>query len=435
MPLSLMSQTVNTCVGNGISGFAGDGNSATAASIKTPDALVFDKTGNLYVSDAGNSRIRKVTPYGIITTVAGNGTFAFGGDGGLATAAQLYGPVGVAVDSIGNIFISTTADNRIRKVNTAGIITTIAGNGIPGYNGDGIPATAAHLLYPYIGAVDNSGNVYFSDYGNHRVRKINAAGIISTIAGNGSSVYGGDNGPATAAGMNGPIWLSLAPNGDIYVPDNVDHRVRKISASTGIITTFAGTGIGGNSGDGGPATSAKINFVCGVAYDKNTGDVILADRNANVIRKVNSAGIISTIAGTGTTGFSGDGGPAISAQFDWSINVAFNNAGNLFIADYNNNRIRKITYHPEGIDELSPELKNVSIYPNPTRNEITITASGEIESTEVVNMIGQVVTFVHSARPVKAGIKSQVFINVSHLPTGIYLLKVNGVFVDKFVKE
>ncbi|NCX95569.1 MAG: hypothetical protein EBX41_04010, partial [Chitinophagia bacterium] len=283
----------------------------------------------------------------IITTIAGNGSGGYSGDGGAATAASLNEPKGVAVDASANVYIADCFNNRIRKVNTSGIISTIAGNGSAGYSGDGGAATAASLSLPKGVAVDASGNVYFPDQNNNRIRKVNTSGVISTIAGNGSLGYSGDGGAATAASLSGPYGVAVDASGNVYIADCFNNRIRKVNTS-GVISTIAGngyhdsTGRGGYGGDGGAATAASLNYPIGVAVDAS-GNVYIADYNNKRIRKVNTSGIISTIAGNGSPGYSGDGGAATAASFNYSEGVAVDASGNVYIADSYDNRIRKVT--------------------------------------------------------------------------------------------
>ncbi|MES2701438.1 MAG: T9SS type A sorting domain-containing protein [Bacteroidota bacterium] len=422
-------QTIRTIAGNGTPGFSGDGGPAVSAELKGANFIVFDKHDNMFVCDAGNRRIRKVDNAGIITTIAGNGTNAHTGDGGLATLASLHNPTSIAVDTFGNIYIGESAGHTIRKINTSGIITTIAGDGTIGYNGDGILATTAKLFFPYLGKVDNSGNIFFGDYGNHRVRKIDATGIITTVAGDGTNGSSGDGGSALSAKLKTPVFVNLNSAGDIFIPDNSDFRVRKVDASTGIITTFAGNGVMGNTGDGGAATSAQISFVNSMAFD-HLGNSFLADLDANVIRKVNSAGIISTIAGTGATGYGGDNGPAINAVFNSPNSIAVNSAGNVAVADVNNNRIRLIIYNNTAVANQEGHLLKVSVFPNPAKDNIVIDAEVPIETLDVINVVGTCVTEVRPSLGDRV-----VTVDVSRLPAALYVIKVNGVIAGKFVKE
>ena len=422
---------ITTVAGNGGRGFNGDNILATSAQLHDPFGVAVDSAGNLYIADFGNNRIRKVSN-GVITTVAGNGTAGFSGDNGSATSAQLYNPVGVALDSAGNLYIADGGNFRIRKVSN-GVITTVAGNGTPGYGGDNGPATSAQFYGLSAVAVDSAGNVYIADSGNDRIcvltpvssctysvsptapqvsgsggnlivsiqtgasclwavsglpgwitvsgatsgvgsaavtlvvspntgaarsGTISVAGVsvtttqaaagsafgqtytISTVAGNGTGTDGfsGDNGPATSAGLDA-CGVSVDPAGIYYIADCDDNRVRKVT--NGVITTVAGSGNPGFSGDNGPAASAQLNDPWGVAVD-SADNLYIADTNNDRIRKVTN-GVITTVAGSGNLGFSGDNGPAASAQLYVPAGVAVDPAGNLYIADLRNSRVRKVS--------------------------------------------------------------------------------------------
>lgn len=287
------------------------------------------------------------TPF--IYTVAGNDSFGYTGDGGPATFADLNYPLGFVRDSSGNIYIADTYNNLVRKVAAGtGIISTYAGNGTAGYSGDGGPATSAELSLPYALALDSAGNLYISDEINDVIRKVaSATGIITTYAGNGQGAYGGDNGPATNAALALPEGLAVDASGNLFIADMVNNRIRRVTASSGIITTVAGTGATGYSGDGGPATSAQLFFPSGVAVD-SAGNLYIADTRNNVIRKVSASNQnISTVAGDGygatnfTGGYTGDGGPATSAELYHPDAVAVDGSGNLYIADTYNQVIRE----------------------------------------------------------------------------------------------
>lgn len=276
-----------------------------------------------------------------ITTVAGTGTGGFSGDGGAATAATVYNPYDAAFDAAGNIYIADYTNHRIRKINTSGVISTIAGTGTSGYSGDGGDATAARLNSPIGLTVDAAGNVYIADYGNQRVRKVTTAGVITTVAGTGTIGSSGDRGAATAAGLYNPSDVVLDTAGNIYIADCYNQRIRRVNTS-GIITTYAGTGSASFSGDGGLATAATFQFPIGIEIDRS-GQLYIADQSNRRIRKITASGIISTIAGTGTASFSGDGGAATAATFSTLItSVAKDAAGNIYVGDGNNYRIRKI---------------------------------------------------------------------------------------------
>jgi uncharacterized protein (TIGR03437 family) len=317
-------------------GSQGDNGPAAGAQLYAPGGVAVDFAGSVYVADTSNNRIRKISK-GAIATVAGNGTMGYGGDYGPATGAQLNDPVGVAVDSAGNLYIADRG--RVRMVSN-GVITTVAGNATPGYGGDNGPALAAQVA-PYGVAVDSAGNLYIAEPGNFRIRKV-SHGVITTVAGNGTQGFSGDGGPATAAQLNSPWGVAVDSDGNLYIGDQGNHRVRKVS--NGAIATVAGSGMAGNWGDNGPATSAQLQEPSGVAVD-SAGTLYIADWGTNTIRQV-SNGAIATIAGNGTTGFSGDGGPAAKAQLFEPFSVAKDGAGNLYIADTYNNRVRELLPTP-----------------------------------------------------------------------------------------
>jgi len=333
---------ISTYAGDGTKGYSGDGGAAISAELAYPVGTAMDKAGNLYVADLTNNRIRKVTPQGVVSTYAGNGTAGFSGDGGPATSAEINGPLGVGLDSAGNLYIGDSYNQRVRKVTPQGIISTFAGNGAYGYNGDGIAATSAKLYYPSGIASDSNGNIFIGDYFNNRVRKVNIAGIISTVAGTGSTGYSGDGGAATEAELYYPTGVAFDPAGNLYIADYYNNRVRKVTTG-GIISTFAGTGVGGYNGDGIAATSADLYAANAVSTD-NSGNVYIGDYANNRVRKVDTTGIISTVAGDGKAGYSGDGGLATSAEFTNPQGLSVDTYGSLYIADSNNNRIRKVQY-------------------------------------------------------------------------------------------
>jgi uncharacterized protein (TIGR03437 family) len=275
----------------------------------------------------------------LITTVAGDGAGGFSGDNGPAIGAALYSPQGLAVDSAGNLYIADLANNRIRKVSN-GVISTVAGNGTPGFSGDGGLATAAQLDQPYAVAVDSAGNLYIADCWNHRIRKV-SNGVISTVAGNGTPGFSGDNGPATSAQLSDPAGVAVDSSGNLFIADMFSNRIRRVS--NGAITTVAGNGTQGFSGDNGPATSAQLSNPYAVAVD-SAGNLYIADMANSRIRKV-SNGAITTVAGGGTQGLGGDGGPATSAQLSAS-GVAVYASGSPLIADSGNNRIRQLVAAP-----------------------------------------------------------------------------------------
>ncbi len=424
----------------------GDGGQAIAAQLQQPEGIVVDPAGNLYIADAANNRVRKVTPAGVISTVAGNGHQGFSGDNGPASAAQLNQPYGLALDAAGNLYIADYGNQRVRAVGTNGNITTVAGDGQSGAYADGGPATAALLLGPRDMATDPAGNLYISELDGHRVRKVAPGGIISTVAGIGIAGFGGDGGLATAAQLNQPAGLALDGAGNLYIVDSLNRRIRKVlagtgtistvcsqqtfnaqnfafsvnlfglaadpagdlyfldiansaawqlnpagvltqmagvpggsgytgdgqsalqtslidpvevtldaagdlyiselqrvrcvTAATGIVNTVAGTGTFGFSGDGGSALMAALNTPTGLAL--NNGSLYISDTNNQRVRQVAASGSISTVAGNGTPGYLGDSGPAASANLSSPTGLAFDPAGNLYIADTKNNNVRSM---------------------------------------------------------------------------------------------
>ena len=346
--------TITTVAGNGQPGYSGDGGPATAASLSGAVGVAVDAAGNLYIADTSSNRIRKVTPGGTITTVAGNGGAVYSGDGGPATAASLNWPSGLAVDAAGNLYIADNHNHRIRKATAGGTITTAAGNGQQGYSGDGGPATAASLNSPYAVAVDSAGNLYIVDSNNNRIRKVASDGTITTAAGNGQQGYSGDGGPATAASLGSPGGVAVDSAGNLYIADSSNLRIRKVT-SGGTITTLAGNGAQGYSGDGGPATAASLWGPSCVAVDA-AGNLYFADTWNSRIRKVALGGTITTVAGNGRMAYSGDGGPPTAAALNLPQGVAVDAASNLYISDYFNYRIRKVlaAFEPQLTRLLSP---------------------------------------------------------------------------------
>jgi trimeric autotransporter adhesin len=344
---------ISTVAGNGTEGYSGDGGAALNAAFDLPTGVAIGATGDLFIADSLNGRIREVTSDGVINTLAGNGRFQFAGDGGPAISAALNFPTGVAVDTFGNLFIADYLNNRIRKVTSAGIISTAAGDGIFGYSGDGVPAANTSLSYPASVTVDPASDMFIADTFNNRIRMVTPGGIISTVAGNGAYAYSGDGGPALSAALNSPTGVAVDAAGSLFIADQVNNRIRMVT-SGGIISTVAGNGTQGYSGDGGSAISAALNLPSGVAVDA-AGNFFIADEGNNRIRMVTPGGVISTVAGNGTQGYSGDRGQATTAALSLNVGsagaafggIAVDAAGNLFIADTGNNVIRKVT--PSGI--------------------------------------------------------------------------------------
>ncbi len=455
---------IATIAGTGAKGYSGDGGPAATARFFNPSSLVIDKAGNLYVADVGNGRIRRIAPNGVITTIAGNGTPGSSGDGGNALNAQLS-ISGLAIDSAGNIYISDSGNQRVRKVSTDGTIRTFAGTGVPGYAGDGGPAADAQFVFPMGLAVDARDNLLIVDSANHRVRRVSAiTGQIDTIAGNGTALAAGDGGPAINAGLIAPSNIAVDEKGDVFISD-ANSTVRMVSPS-GTISTVAGPGTqyipganipttfgqfsgpqavaadatgnvyvadtgnaliwkvnngsmgvatgalkgsgpvalavndsgtvdiafphtvgqltsygltipvagGGYAipGDGGPATSAQLVLLSGAALDAS-GNLYVSDLGQQSVRKISPSGVISTIAGTGVLGYSGDGGLAVTAQLHFPRGLAIDSKGNLFVADSGNNRVRKIS--PDGIITTVAGMSPPSSPPAPGAS-VVVTGDG-----------------------------------------------------------
>ena len=352
--------------------------------------FTYSSLGDLYIGDSGHARIRKVTvATSIISTVAGTGTAGYSGDNGAATSAKLLGPVGVVLDAsgkrsrsvfthqksneltpIGNTYICDSGNFRVRKITAStSVITTIAGTGTTGYTGNGGAATSATIRGAIGINLDTSSNVYFCDFGNNVIRKITVStGIITTVAGTGSTSggYNGDNIQATAATLNGPHDVVLDGYGNLYVSDRANYRIRKVDAATGVITTVVGTGTQSSTGDGAAATSATIKGACYSRFD-STGSYYISECDGHLIRKVltvttdiptavptrtptyypslspHSITLITTIAGTGTSSFSGDSGQATSATINSPAGIVIDSSGNVYFCDNGNHRVRKIT--------------------------------------------------------------------------------------------
>ena len=348
---------ITTVAGNGTGGFSGDGGAATNAEINAATGVAVDTAGNLYIADSGNEVIRKVDTNGVITTVAGNRTAGYSGEGGTATNASLNNPMGVVVDAAGAIYIADAANNRIRRVGVNGMITTAAGNGTNGYSGDGSFATNAELGNASSVTLDAAGNLFVADTLNERIRKVDSNGIISTVAGNGFTTNGvgtgpgddggfsGDGGAATNAELNSPMGVAVDYAGNCFISDHFNLRIRKVDTN-GVITTIAGNGDYAFGGDGGPASQAQLHYAVDVAMDAE-GRLLVVDNNNALIRKVDMNGVITTLAGSVSysfsgDGYSGDGGPATNASLFSPTGVAADGVGNVYIADTFNQRIRKV---------------------------------------------------------------------------------------------
>jgi DNA-binding beta-propeller fold protein YncE len=504
----------------------GDNCPVYRARIYYPFGLATDTTGNLYVADNIDYLIRKITPAGIISSIAGNGSYSFGtANHVLATSTSIYTRQ-VATDRFGNVYITDLDRPVVRKISPDGIITIVAGDSTnaPGYSGDGGPAIDAKLNLPKGICTDDSGNLYIADVGNYVIRKVNTHGIISTFAGNGTPDFSGDGGPATLAGME-PYSVAIDHRGYLYTGTGA--RIRRVSLSTRIITTYAGDDTAGYNGDGGLATSAQIDSHEFMAIDKNNNLYFTCELlPMHAVRRIDSSGIITTVAGNDSIGFSGDGGPALNAEFNIPEGVAVDPSGSvLYIADMENSRIRMVltcsshiinqpkdtiatvgskptftlgdfgpacyrwqvdtgagfndidttkldfwyyrninnstlnlpavalhmnnfkyrcirysltacpdtstaaTLHviPLAVPTLSGN-GSIEISPNPASNQLSITSPEDISSLQVTDVTGKLLI------DKKASGQKQS-LDISTLPPGMYLLRLNNLYIQKFVKE
>jgi len=368
---------IATVAGDSSQGYNGDGIPAIDANLYFPIGLAINKFGIIYIADTYDDMIRMVDTNGIIHTLVGahSSGAGFSGDGGPDTNAVISHPFGITIDTIGNIYFVDEGNARIRKIDTAGIITTIAGTGIATYNGDSIAATAANIG-PGDLIIDDSGNVIFSDGYNNRIRKISKNGIITTIAGNGAYAYSGDGGAATNATIGTPYGLTFDKFGNLFVVESYFYVVRKIDVD-GNISTVAGCGTIGSSGDGGPATLAKFIGPIGIAID-DFENIYICDESNYKIRIVTPDGIINTFAGTGHYEYNGDGMPCYDANIDPTM-IKIDRTGNFFIADANNSRIRKIN-NPLKANAINTVDFSVSIFPNPNFGTFNINVSGNTQT-------------------------------------------------------
>jgi len=344
--VALTPGVISTVAGQGTYGYLGDGGAATSAQLGAPNRLAVASSGNIYIADHKNNVVRKVTAStGIITTIAGTGAAGYTGDGGPAASAQLNLPEGAAVDSAGNLYIADEGNNVIRKITAAtGVITTVAGNGTCGYTGDGGPAAGGQLCGPAYVSVDSAGNFYIADMNNNVIRKVAiSTGLISTVAGNGTAGDSGDGGQAPNAELRVPVGLAFDSAGNFYIAESGGNIIRKVTVATGVITTVAGNGTAGYSGDGGLATSAELNGPVGIAADA-AGDLYIADASNEAVREVNAGtGMIATVAGNGIVGYLGDGGAATSAELGIPTDIALDGLGNFYIVDAGDNVVRMVS--------------------------------------------------------------------------------------------
>jgi hypothetical protein len=427
--MSAKGQIITTVVGDGAGSYAGDGEHATAASCNGPREVDVDQYGNLYIADAGNNVIRKVNiSTNLVSTVAGNGTAGYSGDNGAAISATLFKPSWVSVDNEGNLYIADIGNYVVRKVNTSGIITTIAGTGTNGYTGDGLKAASAELGWPFAVVPDNAGNIYISDYYNNNIRKINSAGIISTYAGTGTGGYSGDGGGAVSARLSTPAGMCIDASKNLYIADYSNKVIRKVT-SGGIISTVAGNGTNADAGDGGNATAASFLNPISVTVDPD-GNLFISDPGASRIRYVqSSSGTISTYAGDGTPGYSGDGGHGYSAEVNnpAGAKVAF---GNFFFADQNNNVIRVVSgnnFPVSGVKQVTATITVTELLPDPNKGIFTVKGSlsapdDETVALEVTNVLGQ--SFYKNTVVASKGVLNTQITLSNNLSNGLYFLHV-----------
>ncbi len=330
----------------------GDGKLATSVILTLVDGIAIDSEGNIYIAHRSKSRIRKIDKNGIITTIAGNGETGFGGDGGPAIKATFNNPAGLAFDKNGNLYIADRNNHRIRKLDRFGIISTVAGNGVADFDGDDGPATEANLNLPSGVACDGKGNLYISDRSNHRIRKVDSRGTITTFAGLGVAWFGGDYGLALDAFLKFPFGITFDQQGNLYIADRGNNRIRKVD-NNGIITTVAGDGLFASRGDQGPATQANLAYPTHVVVDKK-GNLYIADRNNSLIRKVTPVGIITTITGTGRTHFNGDQVLATQTNLHLPFALALSpDEDHLYIVDRSHFRIRKVNLQNQRVETIA----------------------------------------------------------------------------------
>jgi sugar lactone lactonase YvrE len=384
----------------------------TAPQFYGASGVAVDAVGNVFVADRGNNRIRKITATGLVSTFAGS-TSGFAD--GVGTAAQFYDPVGVAVDAAGNVFVADRGNNRVRKITASGFVSTVAGNNTAGY-ADGV-GTAAQFNNPSSVSVDATGNLYVADAQNYRIRKITSTGAVTTFAG---SNYGYADGVGTAAQFSEPLGVAVDALGNVFVADNI--WIRKIT-STGVVTTFAGSGTDGDAD--GIGTAAQFSSIWGVAVDFS-GNILVSDTGNTRIRKITASGVVSTLAGS-TAGFADGIGNA--AQFESPWGLAADAAGNIYVADANNNLIRKITSTLLGISEFSDT--SLKLYPNPTYSLINIQTSNNV-------VLDKIIITDLTGKTVMEQTQNTNQVSVEKLATGVYIL--NGYsegnkFQEKFIKE
>ena len=431
---SQLIQKIYTYAGSGTSGFFGDGANASGAEMTGPIDVALDGAGSLYISDHLNYRVRKVNAGGLITTIAGNGSIGNSGNGSIGTSARIV-PRGVAVDPSNNLFISDDANCVIRKVNSTGIISQVAGSGIAGFFGDNGPATAAWFSAPSGITFDTHGNMYIADMGNHVIRKINTAGIISTVAGNHVKGSSGDGGQATAASLDSPYAVAVDRYGNIFIDDYGNNVIRRVDHATDTISTYAGVlHTHGYAGDNGAASLAWLDQPRGLAVD-TMGNLYISDAKNNVVREVATNTIITTVVGNGTYGYGGDLGPVLGANLFNPYGLLVDAHGSIYIADANNERVRKTYYATLGVNNIGNPSEGIAVYPNPASYEINVTGLAANDKVCIYDMLGRQVAGVWE---VTTSV-SQTF-GIGSLVPGMYLVKVwdeagSNKSITRLVKE
>lgn len=325
----------------GAAGYAGDGGTRTGARYRLPSDVIFDRSSAMVVADALNYRVRRISPSGTVSSIAGNGVASPVGDGGLATSGQLRFPTDVTFDRAGNLYVADAGNFRVRKISPSGVISTVAGRGTRGFTGHGLPAVHALLGGPRGIAIDRSARLWMADTGSNTVRVVTPSGILYDVAGTGVAGFAGDGGPARYARLNMPSGIAADRAGNIYVADSLNHRIRKIVPGSWRIWTVAGTGRPSYNGDEIPARVAALSFPRDLAFDA-AGNLLVADAGNNRVRSISPSGIITTVAGTGERGFNGDGIPAQLAQLDTPSGVDVDASGGIIVTDSLNNRIRLV---------------------------------------------------------------------------------------------
>jgi len=404
--------------GDSISEYKGDGGLADTAEFAAPNGVAVDAQGHVYIADMLNNRVRMFSIGGYINTYAGDSSTGLSGNGGPATDAALHLPAGVCTDTAGNIYITDKYNDMIRAVDhTTHIITDICGIGTGGSAGDGGPATIAYLEEPNEACVDRKGNIYIADYGNSRIRKVNiTTGDISTVAGDSVSGYNGDSMLAVNSELSYPCGVAVDTEGNLYIADYGNARIRKVAAETGIITTICGNGTEGTAPNGTPATDAMINQPNAICVD-NHGIVYFSDRGNNVIRGIFPDGNIYTLAGSGNWGFFGDGGLAVNARFKGPTAITTDDSGYLYVVDGGNSVVWRVSPPFTGVKNVLQAV-SVNVYPVPNSGIFNVdTKDWYGTKITLMNVLGQQIFSTELSAP-------STTVNVGTISPGLYLLNI-----------